>query len=100
MPCLLALIGFFLPRVVIVLLGLFTHYLHHAYETVLWPLLGFFFLPYTTLAYAWAVNTTSGNVRGLPLLIVVIAVLFDIGSIGSSGHSSYTRVVEVEKPRR
>jgi hypothetical protein len=48
-------------------------------------LLGFFFMPTTTLAWAWMVNTRDGN-----LIIVVIAVLLDLGVIGG-GRSSLAR---------
>jgi hypothetical protein len=80
MPCLLALIGFFFPRIVLIVLWL-SGYLDKAYATVLWPLLGFFFAPFTTLAYAWAINT-NGSVSGIYLVVLVIAVLFDIGVLG------------------
>ncbi|MEX0655668.1 MAG: hypothetical protein WD534_04935 [Phycisphaeraceae bacterium] len=80
MPCLLALIAVFFPRIVIVLTFLFSDYLHRAYEGLLWPILGFIFMPFTTLAYAFAVNSTGGHVSGLYLVVVVIAVLMDLGS--------------------
>jgi hypothetical protein len=82
MPCLLALLAVFFPRVVIVLLVIFTDWLGRAYDTLLWPLLGFFFLPFTTLAYALAINQ-QGNVDGLYLIVVVAAVLMDIGAWSS-----------------
>lgn len=57
MPCFVALLVLFFPRIVLVLVFLFTHYLNRAYHGLLIPLLGFFFLPITTLVYAWMVNT-------------------------------------------
>lgn len=90
MPCLLAILAAFFPRLVIVLLALFTDYLGRAYDTFIWPLLGFFFLPFTTLAYAWAINA-NGSVSGLYLIIVVIAVLLDLGSYGGGGHTYRSR---------
>ncbi len=81
MPCLLAIGGLALPRVIIVVLVIFTDYIGRAFDSFLWPLLGFFILPTTTLAWAWAHNT-RGEVAGVHLLIVVIAVLIDIGVIG------------------
>jgi Mg2+ and Co2+ transporter CorA len=39
--------------------------------------LGFFFLPLTTLAYAWAMNS-KGSVSGLYLVVVILAVLTDL----------------------
>lgn len=81
MPCLLALIAFFFPRIAMVLLWLFSGYLGRAYTTVVWPVIGFFVAPYTTLAYAFAMNS-NGSVSGIYLVIVVIAVLLDLGHIG------------------
>lgn len=80
MPLLFGCLALFAPRVAIVLVALFSSYLGEAYRTWLWPLLGFFFLPLTTLAYAWAVH--GGSVQGVRLAVVVVAVLIDIGVIG------------------
>jgi hypothetical protein len=93
MPCLLALLAFFFPRVVLVVLWLTTGYLSQAYQTVIWPLLGFFFLPYTTLAYAWAVHSGGGTVSGFPLVVVIIAVLVDLGAIGGGAKARRRTVV-------
>jgi hypothetical protein len=81
--CLLGILGFLAPRCVIALLVLFSDYIGRAYETLLWPLLGFLFMPLTTLAYAWARNT-YGSVHGLGLVVVVLAVLFDLGILGAA----------------
>jgi hypothetical protein len=81
MPCLTGCLALIFPRLAIILIWLFSDYLGRAYETVLWPLLGFFFLPLTTLAYAWAVNT-NGTVNGIYLVVVVVAVLIDLGLLG------------------
>jgi hypothetical protein len=81
MPCLLliAIVGF--PRLVMVLLFLFTTYLQHAYHNILIPALGFVFLPLTTLAYAWMVNNHQPIV-GVNALIMVVAVVIDAGGLG------------------
>lgn len=89
MPCLLGAFGLIAPRIVIVVLWLFTSYLERAFDSFLWPLLGFFFLPTTTLAWAWATNT-RGEVAGVHLVVVVFAVLLDLGVIGG-GRSSLAR---------
>ncbi len=81
MPCLLGLFGLITPRFVIVVLVVFTDYIGRAFDSFLWPLLGFFFLPTTTLAWAWAENT-RGEVAGVHALIVVVAVLLDLGILG------------------
>jgi hypothetical protein len=70
-----------------------------AYQTFIWPLLGFLVMPYTTLAYAWAINS-NGSVNGIYLVVVVIAVLVDLGSTGGSTRVRRTRVVRVEQVPR
>src|SRR4051812_32905642 len=92
MPCLLALFALAIPRVVIVLVWLFgNHYFGRAYQTILWPLLGFFFMPLTTLAYAFAMNENRHNVNGGYLVLVVAAVLLDLGLIGGGGKAGHRR---------
>jgi hypothetical protein len=98
MPCLIALLALCVPRVVIVCLAVFTHYLGAAYQSLLWPLLGFFFMPYTTLAYAWAKNS-SGSVDGWYLVVVILAVLADVGVIGGGGRVRRTRIMVVQQGR-
>ena len=72
-----------MPRFAIVLVVIFSDYIGHAYQTALWPFLGFLFMPLTTLAYAWAINS-NGSVAGVYLVIVVIAGLLDLGLVGGS----------------
>ena len=81
MPCLL-LIGIACPRFALAVLFLFTGYLGRAYESNLWPFLGFFFMPFTTLAYAWAMNSNNHSVSGIYMVVVIVAVLADLGVIG------------------
>lgn len=88
MPCLVAAIALFLPRFAIILVWLFSDYLSRAYDTVLWPLLGFFFMPMTTLAYAWAHNSGGGSVSGVYLFVVILAALYDLGALGNGAHKS------------
>ena len=83
MPCCLALIALVAPRLAIVLVFLFSDYLGTAYQTWIVPFLGFLFLPLTTLAYAWAIHS-HGSVQGFALVVVVVAVLIDLGIVGGS----------------
>lgn len=82
MNCLIGCLALLTPRIVLVVLVLVSDYVGAAYDTVLWPLLGFFFLPITTLAYAAAEN----ELRHGSLLwwgLVVVAVAADLGFLGS-----------------
>jgi hypothetical protein len=89
MGCLAALAVLALPRFVMVMLWIFTNYLSRAYDGWLLPLLGFFFLPTTTLAYAVAQHETNGF-RSWGAVLVVLGVLLDLGSIGR-GRGAFKR---------
>ena len=86
MHCLIGCIALSAPRVAILLVVIFGDYIGRAYDTFVWPMLGFLFMPTTTLAYAWAINS-RGSVEGLQLVVVVIAVLIDLGMIGGSAQA-------------
>jgi len=83
MPLIVGCLALLTPRVAIVLVVVFSDYIGRAYETAIWPLLGFLLMPLTTLAYAWAINS-NGSVAGLYLAVVVVAVLIDLGIFGKS----------------
>lgn len=85
MPCLVALLAFISPRLAIFAIFLFSDLLSDAFDSWLVPLLGFFLLPWTTLAYAvmWAASTDQ--VSGFEWFIVILAFLFDVGSYASRG---------------
>lgn len=87
MPCFLGCLALIVPRFTIVLVVIFSDYLGEAYRTTLWPLLGFFFLPLTTLVYAWAIHGQDG-VAGARLVAVVIAVLIDLGIVGGNAKNA------------
>jgi hypothetical protein len=81
MPCLLLILLLAFPRIVLLLLFLFSTYLERAYHGLLLPLLGFIFLPLTTLVYAWMTNT-SQPMAGINLLLLIVAVVIDVGGLG------------------
>jgi hypothetical protein len=87
MACFLGCLALVAPRLTIVLIVIFSDYIGRAYETVLWPFLGFLFMPLTTLAYAWVVNT-GGSVTGPYVVLIIVAVLLDFGLVGGGGASA------------
>ena len=93
MPCLLLIVFLAFPRIALLLLFLFSNYLQRAYHGLLLPLLGFLFLPLTTLVYAWMVNTEQ-LVAGINLLILIVAVVIDLGGLGGGEYHRRTRWVE------
>lgn len=78
MPCLLGILALFVPRVVIVLVWLFSNWFESAFDTLLWPVLGFIFLPTTLLWYSVVVNVYDGVWSLVPIVGVVIALLIDL----------------------
>ena len=88
MPCLLALLALISPRLALFAMWLFSNMLDRAYEGWLLPVIGFFLLPWTTLAYAvmWDVGTLK--VDGFEWFIVILAFLADIASY--AGGRSYS----------
>jgi len=89
-PFLIGCLALSAPRFAIVLVVIFSDYIGRAYATVLWPFLGFLFMPLTTLAYAWAINS-RGSVEGVQLVVVVVAVLIDLGLLGGSARERRRR---------
>jgi hypothetical protein len=89
MPCLLVFLILLFPRIALVLLFFFTNYIERAYHGILLPLLGFFFLPLTTIVYAWMLNNGVPT-AGINLVWLLLAVLIDLGSLGG-GYSSRRR---------
>jgi hypothetical protein len=85
MPCLLLILFLAFPRIALVVLFLFSNYLQRAYHGLILPLIGFLFLPLTTLAYAWMVNTARPT-TGINLLVLIIAVVIDVGGLGGGAY--------------
>jgi hypothetical protein len=90
MPCLLVILLVAFPRVALLLIFFLSNYLQRAYHGLILPLLGFIFLPLTTLVYAWIVNTRQ-PLAGVNLIILVIVVLVDLGGLGGGEYHRRTR---------
>ncbi len=71
-------------------LFLFSDLLSRAFESWFVPLLGFFLLPWTTLAYA-VMWSSSNSVKGFEWFIVILAFVFDLGSYAQGSRSREAR---------
>lgn len=78
MPLLVLLLALFVPRVTLFLLWLVTDWFRGVFATPLWPVLGFFFLPLTTLWYSMVVKFFGGEWGIIPILGAILTVLFDL----------------------
>ena len=85
MGCLLLILIVAFPRIALVLMFLFSTYLQRAYHNMIVPLLGFIFLPLTTLVYAWMTNTHE-PLAGVNLIILIVAVIIDVGGLGGGAY--------------
>jgi hypothetical protein len=87
--CLAVLFALISPRLALFFIWIFSNLLSRAFDSWFVPLLGFFLLPWTTLAYAlmWS---SSDRVYGFEWFIVVLAFFFDLASYagGSRGREA------------
>lgn len=82
MSCLFLIVLLAFPRVVLALMWFLSTYLERAFHgQMALPLLGFIFLPLTTIVYAWEINNHMAT-AGINLLWLLIAVLIDLGGLG------------------
>lgn len=79
MGCLVILFALISPRLALFGIWIFSDLLSRAFEGWIVPFVGFFLLPWTTLAYA-VMWSSSDGVRGFEWLIVVLAFLVDLGA--------------------
>ena len=79
--CLLTLIGLLVPRILMIFILLLTDWFDKAYDSFIWPFLGFIFMPYTTLAYMAAM--VDSGLNGGWIVLLIVAVLADLGCMGS-----------------
>jgi hypothetical protein len=79
-PCLIALIALLSPRLALFFMWLFSDMLSRAFDGWFLPLLGFFILPWTTLAYAVMWDVGTRDVTGFEWFVVALAFLCDLGS--------------------
>ena len=93
MGCLVVVFSLLTPRIVLLVLWL-TDYLEAAYGSWVWPTLGFFFLPTTTIAYSLAINEFSSapsvagtDISAAGVIVIVIGVLIDLGVLGGGARS-------------
>ncbi len=84
MPCLIPIFAVFFPRLVMILIAIFTRWFAIAFDSALWPILGFLFMPYTTLAYMAAMLNNNHTASGGWLVLIIVAALLDLGGQGGS----------------
>ena len=79
MGCLLAIVALVSARLALFFIAIFSDLLSDAFDSWVVPLLGFFLLPWTTLAYA-VMWDSAHRVYGFEWFLVILAFLIDLGS--------------------
>jgi hypothetical protein len=78
MPCLFAILALLTPRIVIVLLWLFSHWFNGIFASPLWLILGFIFLPTTLLWFVAVQHWFGGQWTLWPIAGLVVALMIDV----------------------
>lgn len=90
MCCFFTVLLFLGPRAAILVWWLVDQLRWQAtFTTFIWPLLGFLFLPWTTLAYVFV---APGGVYGFDWLWLGIALLADLSTYGGGGYGNRNRI--------
>jgi hypothetical protein len=88
--CFVVLLSLLSPRLALFAIWIFSDLLSRSFESWIVPFLGFFLLPWTTLAYA-VMYSSSDNVTGFEWFIVILAFLVDLGSYAAQGRHAQAR---------
>jgi hypothetical protein len=79
--CLFALLAAGAPRLALVLMWLLTPWVGRAFNgSLIVPVLGFIFLPLTTVIY---VLVSPGGLSGFDWLLLIVGLVIDLGSYSS-----------------
>ena len=91
MCCLLTVLMFIGPRAAILVWWLMdsARWTNAFTGSFIWPLLGFIFLPWTTLMYVLVAS--NGNIVGFDWIWLGLGVLADLSSYGGGGYGNRDR---------
>ncbi len=82
MPCLAVIVALAAPRVLIVMLWFLTSWFSGLFASLVFPILGFLFLPSTLLWYSAVQHWFGGEWTLWPVVGLVIALLIDLSPAG------------------
>lgn len=78
MPCLFAAFALAAPRLVILVLYFLTNWFDKLFPSLLYPVLGFLFLPTTLLWYTAVMHWFGGQWTLWPVIGLIIALAIDV----------------------
>ena len=82
MPCLAVIVALAAPRLVVALLWFFTRWFDGVFASILWPILGFIFLPTTLLWYTAVQHWFAGQWTLWPIVGLVVSLAIDVSPAG------------------
>lgn len=82
MPCLLVLLAAAAPRLLVILLWLFSTWFQGVFPSALVPIIGFIFLPTSLLWYTAVQHWYGGQWSFWPVAVMVLAVMIDLSPAG------------------
>jgi hypothetical protein len=81
MPCFVVALALFTPRLVVALLWFFTTWFVGLFVSLLWPIVGFVFLPTTLLWYSAVHHWFGGAWTLWPVVGLVVALVIDLSPV-------------------
>ncbi|MEO8449517.1 MAG: hypothetical protein ABI647_06995 [Gemmatimonadota bacterium] len=84
MPCLVVVLALITPRLAVALLWFLTRWFEGLFPNLMWPILGFIFLPTTLLWYTAVQRWFAGQWTLWPIVGLVIALAVDVSPAGGS----------------
>lgn len=91
MACFGALLALISPRLALFFIFVFSNMLSDSFDSWLVPLLGFFLLPWTTLAYAVMWSSGFNGVSGIEWFLVILGFFADLASYAGGQRSQTQR---------
>jgi hypothetical protein len=82
MPCIVALLALLAPRLLIAVLWFLTTWFQGMFATLLWPIVGFLFLPTTLLWFSAVQRWFGGQWTLWPVVGLVAALMIDVSPAG------------------
>jgi hypothetical protein len=82
MPCIVALLALLAPRLLIAVLWFLTTWFQGMFATLLWPIVGFLFLPTTLLWFSAVQRWFGGQWTLWPVVGLVVALMIDVSPAG------------------
>jgi hypothetical protein len=89
--CFVILFALISPRLALFFVWVFSDWLSHAFDGWVLPVLGFFLLPWTTLAYAALWEYGHNGVTGFEWFFVILAFMIDLSSLGAGSRARAAR---------